>query len=107
MITATTRIICDRTLGHPGSAECWQRVIRARADSPLYMLALDKEAGLLFAGGAMLSVQHLQEVRSLINVLQGEAPITLAEALPEQADNEQVHAVVRWLYEQAAIDVFT
>jgi hypothetical protein len=99
-------IIRDRTVGHPGSAECWLRVIRARADSPLYMLALDKEAGLLFAGGAMLSVGHLQEVRTLINVLQGEAPITLAEALPEQADNEQVHAVVRWLYEQAAIDVF-
>ncbi|MBD8683539.1 hypothetical protein [Pseudomonas sp. CFBP 13719] len=55
----------------------------------------------------MLSVQHLQEVRTLITVLQGEAPITLAEAMPEQADYEQVHAVVRWLYEQAAIDVFT
>jgi hypothetical protein len=55
----------------------------------------------------MLSVQHLQEVRTLITVLQSEAPITLAEAMPEQADNGQVHAVVRWLYEQDAIDVFT
>lgn len=54
----------------------------------------------------MLSVQHLQEVRTLITVLQGEAPITLAEAIPEQADNEQVHAGVRWLYERAAINVF-
>ncbi|MBD8683538.1 hypothetical protein [Pseudomonas sp. CFBP 13719] len=49
MITATTGIIRDRTLGQPGSAEYWQRVIRARADSPLYMLALDKEPELLFA----------------------------------------------------------
>lgn len=100
-------IIRDRTLGRPGGAECWQRVVRARADSPLYLLVLDQEAGLLFAGGAMLRVQQLPAVRALINVLQGGAPITLAEALPEQAGNEHLHSVVRWLYEQAAIDVFT
>jgi hypothetical protein len=99
-------IIRDRSLGRPGGCECWQRLIQARADSPLYLLALNDDTGLLFAGGAMLRVESLPTVRVLIRALQGAAPIRLAQALPGQAGDEHVQAAVQWLYEQAAIDVF-
>ncbi|AZF01550.1 hypothetical protein C4J95_4115 [Pseudomonas orientalis] len=99
-------IIRDRSMGRLGAGDCWQRVIQARADSPLYLLALNDDAGLLFAGGAMLRIQSLPAVRVLIRALQEGAPIRLAQDLPKQADDEHVHTVVQWLYEQAAIDVF-
>jgi len=99
-------VIRDRSLGRPGGSECWQRLIQARADSPLYLLALNEDTGLLFAGGAMLRIQSLPAVRVLIHALQGTASFTLAQALSKQAGDEHVQAVVRWLYEQAAIDVF-
>ncbi|MDQ0742005.1 hypothetical protein QF045_004865 [Pseudomonas sp. W4I3] len=99
-------VIRDRSLGRSGGSECWQRLIQARADSPLYLLALNEDTGLLFAGGAMLRSQSLPAVRVLIHALQGTTPFTLAQALSKQAGDEHVQAVVRWLYEQAAIDVF-
>ncbi|WP_124364110.1 hypothetical protein [Pseudomonas sp. R3-52-08] len=67
---------------------------------------MNEDTGLLFAGGAMLRVESLPAVRVLIRALQGTAPIRLAQALPGQAGGEHVQAAVRWLYEQAAIDVF-
>ncbi|WLG55684.1 cupin-like domain-containing protein [Pseudomonas extremorientalis] len=93
-------IIRDRAVGRSAVVDWSQARFQARADSPLYLLALNEQAGLLFAAGAMLRVQELSAVRDLIGVLQGAGPVRV------QDDGDEVQNVVRWLYEQAAIDTF-
>lgn len=99
-------IIRDRALGRSADVDFSQTAIQARADSPLYLLVLNEQAGLLFAAGAMLRVPQLSTVRALISALQRGGAVVLGEVLAVPADADEVLAVVRWLYDQAAIDTF-
>jgi hypothetical protein len=98
-------IIRDRTLDRPDTLYWPDLIVGARVDSPIFLLALDEEAGLLFAGGAMLRVKQFQAVRVLVELLQRADPLAMAQVLRGQYGDEEILGVVRWLYAQAAIDL--
>jgi hypothetical protein len=98
-------VIRDRTLDRPDALEWSSLLIRARLDSPLFLLALEPDAGLLFAGGAMLHVARFRAIRPLVTLLQHGALVAVTQLLSGQPDDEDTVDVVRWLYVQAAIDV--
>lgn len=100
-------IIRDRTLDRPDTLYWPDLIVGARLDSPLFLLALDEETGLLFAGGAMLRVKQFQAVRVLVELLQRADPLAMAQVLRGQSGDEEILGVVRWLYAQAAIDLIT
>lgn len=97
-------IIRDRTSDRSDAVHWPSQVISGRPDSPLFLLVLDAESGLLFAGGAMLRVEQFETVRGLVTLLQNTASLSIAQLMREQSC-EQTLTVLQWLYAQAAIDV--
>lgn len=98
-------VIRDRSFDRSETLSWEKRVIGERADSPLFLLALDNEAGLLFAGGAMLRVASFEVIRLLVERLQGEGIISMPQLLQGQDDSEEILRTVQWLYAQTAIDL--
>lgn len=100
-------IIRDRILDRPATLYWPDLIVGARLDSPLFLLALDEEGGLLFAGGAMLRVKQFQAVGVLVGLLHRADPLAIAQVMSGQSDDKEILGVLQWLYAQAAIDLIS
>ncbi|MCY1433504.1 hypothetical protein D9M71_495350 [compost metagenome] len=98
-------IIRERATESGSASVSFDTPIAGRPDSPLFLLTLGVDSGLLFAAGEMIRVSNVQGVHNLVARLQTGISFE-PHILVDEADKEyELFELLQWLHIRAAFDV--
>jgi hypothetical protein len=98
-------IIRDRATEGGSASVSLDTPIAGRPDSPLFLIALDGDSGLLFAAGEMIRVSNFRQVHNLVTRLQTGAPFNPHTLVDEAEQEHEFLELLQWLNACAAVDV--